>query len=419
MIKEETLQLIWERGLFRQYELKTTCGKEVSILSAGTKNLNAGPDFFNAKIKIGKMIWAGNVEAHLRGSDWEKHGHHLDGAYNNVVLHVVSKEDSDSFTSLGRRVDTLLLDTEPFCREQEENESWLHCHNHIHTISNVRLRRWLTQLQGERLEGKCQYISSLRFSCNRNWEETLILVLAAAMGQPLNSLPFEMTLKGIPLDILLENRDKLQNIEAILFGQAGFLNEKDLEGPYERDLYKSYSANLNKFRNGPIDRHMWKFLRLRPASFPTLRISQLASLIHTRLPLLESILDTASLPELEQLLRVESSSYWNTHYLFGKNSNELKKVLGPKAILGLIVNGLVPFLFSYGHSMHHETAILLGNKLLLEIEAESNLIIKKWAAHGIKPNGAFESQALIHLHNAYCLRKRCCDCLLGAKQRSF
>ena len=418
MIKEETLQLIWERGLFRQNELKTTCGKEVSILSAGTQNFNAGPDFFNAKIKIGKTIWAGNVEAHLRSTDWEKHGHHLDGAYNNVILHVVTHEDTDSFTSLGRKVDTLLLDTKHFYREQEENKSWLHCHDQIHTISNVRIRSWLTRLQAERLEGKCNYISGLRFSCNRNWEETLILVLAAAMGQPLNSLPFEMTLKGIPLDMLLENRDKLQNIEAILFGQAGFLNEKDLEGPYERDLYKSYSLNLNKVRNGPIDRHMWKFLRLRPASFPTLRISQFASLIHTRLPLLESILDTASLPELEQLLRVESSSYWNTHYLFGKNSKELKKVLGPKAILGLIINGLVPFLFTYGYAMHHDAAILLGNRLLFEMEAESNQIINKWAVHGIKPIGAFESQALIHLHNAYCVRKRCYDCMLGAKQRS-
>jgi hypothetical protein len=418
MIKEETLQLIWERGLFRQNELKTTCGKDVSILSAGTKNLNAGPDFFNAKIKIGKTIWAGNVEAHLRSSDWERHSHQLDGAYNNVILHVVIQEDSDSFTSLGRRVDTLLLDNQPFCREQEEKKSWLHCHHHIHTISNVRLRCWLTQLQGERLEGKCKYISGLRFSYKRNWEETLILALAAAMGQPLNSLPFELTLKGIPLDLLLENRDKLQNIEAILFGQAGFLNEKDLGGPYERDLYKNYSENFNKFRNGPIDKHMWKFLRLRPASFPTLRISQFASLIHTRIPLLESILDTASLPELEQLLRVESSSYWNTHYLFGKCSNELVKVLGHKTILGLIINGLVPFLFSYGHSMHHDKAILLGNRLLFEMEAESNQIINKWAVHGIKPIGAFESQALIHLHNAYCLRKRCCDCPLGAKQRS-
>ena len=423
MIKEETLQDLWESGIFGQYELKATCGSKVSILSTGAKNLNAGPDFFNARIKIGSTVWAGNVEIHHRSSDWEKHGHHLNGAYNNVILHVVTQEDAVTITSHGRKVDTLLLDTQllntllqdkPLNGEQEESESWLHCHDHIHTISNVRLRRWLTELQGERLEGKCKYIAGLRYSYNRNWEETLILVLAAAMGLPLNSLPFELTLKGIPFDVLFQNKDNLLDIEAMLFGQAGFLIEKNLGGHYDQNLYNSYILKIDEFRSGPIDRHMWKFLRLRPASFPTLRISQFASFLHTRLPLLESILSVGSTEELVQFLKMESSSYWDTHYLFGKCSPESKKTLGHRSMLGLIINGLVPFLFTFGRSMHHETAIKMANWLLQEKESESNHVIKKWATFSIEPNGLFESQALIQLHNEYCLQKRCFDCHLSA-----
>ncbi|MCP4313690.1 MAG: DUF2851 family protein [Bacteroidetes bacterium] len=417
-MKEDILQFIWRTGLFDQYALKTTCGKELIILSPGIQNFNAGPDFFNAKVRIGKTLWAGNVEVHLRSSDWGKHGHHLDAAYNNVILHVVMDQDSQAFNTLGRVIHTLQLrDPTPllsFYRALQAEESWLPCHSHIHRISTVRLKHWLTLLQGERLEQKSRYVSGLLFRRRFNWEETLCLVLASAFGLPINSLPFEMTLTGIPHELLVQNRDSLNNLEAILFGQAGFLDREQLSGPYDLELCRRYSVFAEKIQGESVEQHLWKFLRLRPASFPTLRISQFAALLHTGLPLLDTILDVKSVPETEQVLRVESSTYWDTHYVFGKCSPESRKVMGHQSILSLIINGLVPFLFSYGRTMNHEPAIMLGNKLLQETGAESNQIIKKWAAFGIVPEGAFESQALIQLHNVYCKQKRCLDCQIGA-----
>lgn len=419
MINEDILQFIWRTGYFRQSSLKTTCGKDLRILSPGMQNINAGPDFFNSKIKIGNTLWAGNVEIHRFSSDWEKHEHHLDGAYNNVILHVVTSEDSATFTSRGRKVETLLLaipdSVLPLYKAFQTNESWLPCHRHIPSVSNVQIKSWLTLLQAERLNRKCKHISVLRTNNKQDWEKTLITVLAAAMGMPLNTLPFELTIKGIPGDILFQNRDSLRALEAILFGQAGFLNKAQLNGPYDQDLYRRYSLERNKILTQPIEKHMWKFLRLRPASFPTLRISQFASLLHSRLPLLESILNIRSTSEAEQLLRMESSTYWDTHYLFGRSSPESKKAMGQHSIQTIIINGLVPFLFSFGHTMNHLPAISLGNQLLQNTEPESNQIIKNWAIFGIVPGGAFESQALIHLHKEYCRKKRCLDCLLGAE----
>ncbi len=418
MIKEDILQFIWRTGSFRQSGLKTTCGKEIRILSPGMQNINAGPDFFNAKIRIGNTLWAGNVEVHLNSSDWEKHGHHLNGAYNNVILHVVTHEDTDTFTCRGRKVETLKLDIPdsllPFFKELQTNETWLACQDHIHLVSDRQLKGWLTRLQGERLYRKCKQISNLHTSNKLDWEKTLITVMAAAMGMPLNTLPFELTIKAIPGDILFQKRDSLSDIEAVLFGQAGFLNKAQLSGPYDQDLYRRFTLERKKIPIKPIEQHMWKFLRLRPASFPTVRISQFASLLHCRMPMLESLLNIRSLTEAEQLLRMESSTYWNNHYLFGKCSPESKKALGKHSIQTMIINGLIPFLFSYGRAMNHLPAISLGNQMLQKTESESNQIIKNWANFGIVPSGAFESQALIHLHKEYCKKKRCLDCQLGA-----
>jgi len=417
-MKEEIIQFIWQTGLLRQYGIKTTCGKDLSILSPGIQNFHAGPDFFNAKIKIGNTLWAGNVEIHNHSSDWKKHGHHLNPAYDNVILHVVMEDDLLAINTKGRRIHTMILqDPGPlvsFYKALLADDCWLPCHKHIRKVSPVRLRHWLTLLQAERLEQKSRYISNLLFRCRQNWEETLCFVLASAFGLPINSLPFEMTLSRIPRELLFQNRESLLKTEAMLFGQAGFLHPDHLSGPYDRELRRCYLSLAPGLKTDPVDLYLWKFLRLRPASFPTLRISQFAALLHQGLPLLETILNLKSLTETELFLRVESSTYWDTHYIFGKSSPESRKVLGKQSVLTLMVNALIPFLIFYGRTKNHEQAISLGNLLLQETEAESNHIIKKWATFGIEPGGAFESQALIQLHNAYCKHKRCLDCPLGA-----
>ncbi len=251
MIKEEILQFVWKTGMFQKHSLKTTCGKKLSILAPGTQNFNAGPDFFNAKIKIENIIWAGNVEVHPRSSDWEKHGHHLNGAYNNVILHVIEEEDADTFSSHGRQIPNLqllnLAPLTPFFKSLLENESWLPCHTHIHSVSDVLLKHWLTFLQNERMSRKCKQVSNLLFRCKGRWEDTLCQVLASAFGMPLNSLPFQMTLSRIPFELLVQNRENLPLLEAILFGQAGFLDKDHLTGPYDQDLYNIYLFHRRKF----------------------------------------------------------------------------------------------------------------------------------------------------------------------------
>ncbi|TFG89226.1 MAG: DUF2851 family protein, partial [Candidatus Atribacteria bacterium] len=253
---------------------------------------------------------------------------------------------------------------------------------------------------------------------NRNgpdWDISLYKILASVYGLPINRVPFEMTAAGIPYELLIRCRDSVPDLEGILFGQAGFLNGGILHGPYASDLYRRYCHYSKKLSGPTVNRHLWKFLRLRPASFPTLRISQFAGLVNLRFPLLQTILETSTLAEVEQLLKVSASEYWNTHYTMGKDSSEIPKYLGHESIRTQIINAIVPFLFTLGNRKHHIHAINLGTSLLSELEAESNSIIKKWINFGLVPKGAFESQALIQLHNAYCKQKRCLECQLGAE----
>lgn len=418
-MREEIIQLRWKKGLFDQINLKTRCGKKLGIISPGFQNFNAGPDFFNARIRIGTIEWAGNVEVHKRSSDWVKHSHHLDGAYNNVILHVVQEDDVPTFSASGRQIPILQLPDSgngilKNCSLQTE-EPWLNCHQYISGISQSFLRHWFTRLQAQRLAYKNQIISQMLVRNNFNWEKTLYGVLASAYGLPINALPFEMMFGRIPFDLLIQNRENLHLLEAIFFGQAGFLSQSPRQGPYEKELFNSYRSLRKELKNNPIDHHLWKFLRLRPASFPTLRISQYANLLHTRHPMLDIIMESAGLTDLRQILRVGASTYWDSHYLFGKASPESVKMMGHQAIQILIINGLVPFLYSIGQIKRHSAAIYLGNKFLQESRAESNHIIKKWATFGIKPEGAFESQALIQLHNNFCKQKRCMDCQIGAE----
>jgi hypothetical protein len=418
MFREELLQFAWKTRLFGPHALKTTCGKELFIISQGEQNFHAGPDFFNAKIRIGATVWAGNVEIHCRASDWEKHGHQLDPAYNNVILHVVLKNDTPVINSMGRRIHTLKLEvpsTLPsWYLSLHQDDAWLPCSPYIKRIPRVQMRHWLTQLQTERLEHKTRRITNLLYRNRLDWDASFYTVLASGFGLPINSLPFEMVVSGIPYTILIQYRGNLADLEGILFGQAGFLQPGNMNGSYVDDLYRRYKQYSRLLSGEPVDRHLWKFLRLRPASFPTLRLSQFASLVHQRFSLLETILEINSVASLKQVLRVKASEYWDTHYLFGKCSPESAKFMGHQAILTLIVNTVVPFLFTFGRRNNHPGALQLGNDILQEMEAESNHIIKKWAKFGINPDGAFESQALIQLHNAYCKQKRCLDCQIGA-----
>jgi hypothetical protein len=418
MHREELLQFIWRSGLFVNRKMKTTCGKHLYVIRPGDQNFHSGPDFFDARIRIGEILWAGNVEVHLRSSDWERHGHHLDPSYNNVILHVVLEEDRPVYNSLGHRVLSLVIQIPrpliEIYRSLMQADNWLACKSFIGDLPRIQLQSWLARLHHERLQHKTARAKSLLHRANPDREAALCMILSSGFGLPINSLPFEMTLSGIPVAILDRFKDNLLDLEALLFGQAGFLNRPGT-GTYASFLFSRY-RDLNSLLPGePVDPHLWKLLRLRPASFPAIRLSQFAAFVHQRFPFLDTILGLSSLSELEQLFRVKASEYWDTHYLFGKCSRESSKYLGRQATQSLIINAVVPFLFAFGEQMDHTGALEQGRAILNELTAEWNHIIKKWTNFGIWPKGALESQALIQLYNVYCKQKRCLDCQIGTE----
>jgi hypothetical protein len=419
MAAESFIQFIWKHRLYQGKSLNTTCGQNLEILNPGEQNFHAGPDFFNARIRLGQMVWAGNVEVHRRASDWYKHGHHLDPAYNNVILHVVGEYDTDVTNSLGRRIQTVVPDYhEPLIRRYKvlkRSESWLPCNGYIKGIPIQKLNLWLSSLLAERIVQKGHRIEKILRDSTLSLDEALYMALAPGFGIPVNILPFELLAKGVPFSALIDYRDNLSDLEAILFGHSGLLSPARTLGPYPNSLWNRY-RELNALSiEKPIPRHMWKFLRLRPPSFPTLRISQFASLIHHRFPLAERILGTTSMAEMEQIFRIGASEYWTTHYLFGKSSPPFPKFPGEQFIATLIINVVVPFLHALDKKGKRSIAGIQACEFLLQMKAESNQLIKNWARSGIRAKNAMESQALIQLYNVYCKQKRCLDCQIGAE----
>ncbi len=414
MTAELDIQYIWKHGLYSGKLLSTTSGQFLEILHPGEQNFHAGPDFFNARIRLGPLVWAGNVEVHLFASHWNMHGHHLDPAYDNVILHVIHFFDREIKNSKGRTIPSLIIDPFTLSASRIEglskNANWLHCHNFIGEISEKSLKRWFRHLYKERLEQKVRHINNIIDKYRDNKEKALLMAMASGFGLPINSLPFEMMVSGIPVSLLGEIKESLPDVEALLFGQSGFLQTPLNEGPYTLSLFKGYTHLKKAVSSNPLPPHLWKFLRIRPASFPTLRLSQFACLIHKHFPLYENFIESKSILEIGQKLQLESSSYWNTHYTFGKPSPYSVKRMGKPSILNLSINVLIPFMRAIYKRDPEKYAWSKQSEIPHKLTAESNHIIKKWSIFGIEPCNAAESQALIQLYNAYCKRKRCPDC---------
>ncbi len=396
----------------------TTGGKSLEVLDPGLENFHAGPDFFNARIRMGQLIWAGNVEIHMHSSDWIKHGHHKDPAYDNVILHVVKEFEGNVWNSQGRIIPSLILDFQgDFLyryNSLRSDEYWLPCNMYIRSVPAAQMQHWLLQLQAERFSNKTDRISLILSEPGMSREETFYRAIASGFGLPINSLPFEMVSSGIPLQVLMDSVENLPVLEALLFGQSGFLHPGTNQETYVANLWQLFCEKAKFIPGKPVPRYLWKFLRLRPASFPTLKLSQFASLVHLRFPITNSVLSASSIVEIEQIFRVRASEYWDTHYVFGKSSHSKVKYIGQHSILTLIINAIVPFLYVLGKTEQNENIIHMATDIFSEVKAESNHIIKKWANFGIKPGNANESQALIQLHNDYCKQKRCLHCQIGA-----
>jgi hypothetical protein len=414
---EDILQYIWKFRFFNCNDLRCTNEDELSVINPGILNLNQGPDFADAKIKINDILWAGNVEVHINSSDWDKHNHSSDNNYNNIILHVVWNHDkeikgndgNDLHTlELQNRVSKLLLEK---YRQLMENSRFIPCENMKADLSGLGMMAWKQRLAAERLLLKSNDIFEILQKNNFHWEETFWWLIAANFGLKINSETFKKIAQSLPLTLLSKHKNNILQLEALLFGQAGLL-EKNFEEKYPAMLKKEYEFYRKKYKLTPLENNL-HFLRMRPANFPTVRLSQLAALIHHSEHLFSKIRETESVKDLKKMFEVEANDYWHYHYIFDEESPFKIKRLGRQMTENVLINTVAPVVFCYG--LHHNLELYKERaiKWLEEISPEKNHITKGFEQIGYSNKSAFDSQALIQLKNFYCDKKRCLECTIG------
>lgn len=415
---EDLLQFLWRTRRFEQTGLTTTEGDPLEIIHPGEYNTHSGPDFTNAKLRIGDTLWAGNVEMHLLASGWLQHRHQDDRAYDNVILHVVLEEDQPVPDKSGRRIPCLEMKRliparlDALYKKLLHNEYWIPCQHQFHEVPKMTRNLWLDRLLVERLEQKTAAIQVALDENRHDWEETFYQTLARNFGLKVNAEPFEMLAKSLPQHILAKQKDSLFQIEALLFGQAGMLST-ECEDDYPQRLKKEYLFLQKKYGFTPLDPVVWKFLRLHPGNFPTLRLAQFARLVHQSAHLFSKILEIENQKDIEALFRVKLDGYWLTHYTFGKLSGKRPKSLGREAIRLLTINTIAPCIFLYGSLNGMPECKDKALRLLEELPPERNAIITGWEKLGQEPASAYQTQALLQLKNEYCSKKLCLQCAVG------
>lgn len=403
--------------MFSEEQLFTQSGELVEVIQLGEHNLHAGPDFLNARIRIGPTIWVGNIEIHIHSSDWYHHGHHHDKAYDNVIMQVVLNHNQQVRRSNREIIPTVELqfDSNLFLHYQQllENESWIPCEKEIEGVDRSIIDFWLSSLTIERLEIKSLEIEDNLRENQNHWETTFYHKLARNFGFKVNGEPFELLARSLPLQHIGRHKDNLLQLEALFFGQAGFLGQKRLDDGYHSQLFDEYTYLRNKFQLKPLAKHIWRFAKLRPVNFPTIRIAQFCILLHQSSRLFSEILEKKSLEALKRSFAVRPSPYWDTHYSFHRPGVYKPKRLGEEAFQILVINTVVPFLFVYGKAQNIPAYKERALDFLLEMQPENNSIIRGWADLGIKAPNAYHSQALLQLKHAYCDNHRCLDCQIG------
>lgn len=416
MISEDLLQFIWQYSLYNPVNLKTTFGENVTVIHPGRLNKNAGPDFEEAKIKIGAITLVGNVELHLRSSDWNRHNHQHNKAYKNLILHVVYEDDrSDASHHFSKLV------LKPYVPGYvlERYTRLLHtahpipCASQLPAVSELTKESLLNRMLAERWEQKLQDREELLQRSAGDWRSVLYWCLAANFGFKVNAGPFLQLARSIPVNLFAKHKESLLQTEALLFGQAGFL-EDDVEDDYPKQLQKEYAFLKAKYQLTPLEKHHWKFLRLRPANFPTVRIAQFAALIHRSLHLFSQIIESKTADEIRKLLHVTASDYWDNHYRFDEaHPKPMKKKLGASSVDNIIINTVAPLRFLFAHrqdDLHRQEYAI---QLLTNVRPENNNIISLWKDNDWKAGNAAQSQALIQLYHNYCSKKRCLECAVG------
>jgi hypothetical protein len=416
-MSEEFIQFLWKYGLFERNSLMADSGEEIKVISLGEHNQDSGPDFLNARIRIGTTTWAGNVEIHLRSSDWFVHRHETDKAYDNVILHVVYQHNRPATRSNGDVIPTLVL---PFNEDLYRNykqligsRGALPCRGKIRRVDALILDCWLCSLVVERLGQKADHIAGHLRGNASNWEEAFYISLARSFGFGLNAGPFEQVARSLPLSILSRHRNNPLQTEALLMGQAGFLEEGSLFPGYGATMTAEYLHLRKKYGLKPLEKHQWKFLRLRPVNFPTLRLAQFAALMQQSEGLFSQVMACTDIPELKTLFTAQASEFWNSHYTFEKMSETKTKSLGEGSFYGIVINTVIPFLFVYGNMNGREEIKEKALGWLNKVPSESNRVVRRWTETGIQSPSAFYSQALLQLSENYCSRRRCLSCSVG------
>ena len=416
-MKEDFLHYLWKFKKFDVLNLKTSNGEEITIINVGQYLELAGPDFFNAQIVIGNQKWAGNIEIHLKSSDWYVHHHERDEAYENVILHVVWEHDTEIFRKNNSEIPVLELqkyvDAATITNYQSliSPKSWIFCEKQLNEINGFVINNWLERLFFERLERKSNPIFELLEQTKQDWEAVLFCLLAKNFGLNTNGEIFLKIVQSIPFSIIRKESFEVENLEALLLGNAGIL-DSEKEDTYFKDLKFRYFYLLHKYQLEKKNLEPVQFFKHRPDNFPTIRLSQLANLYHGQQNLFSKISTANSVKSIYETFDVSASDYWQNHYQFDKESLKKKKKLSKSFVDLIIINTIIPLQFAYAKSQGKEISEELI-QLLDEVDPEKNAIMDKFGSFGIKSKNAFESQSLLQLKNEYCNKSRCLECAIG------
>ena len=416
-MKEDFLHYLWKFKKFDLTNLKTTSNQPIVIINVGQYLQLAGPDFFNAQVSIANQKWAGNVEIHLKSSDWYLHHHEKDTAYDNVILHVVWQHDTEIFRKNNTEIPVLELknyvSSETIKNYQVllEPKSWIYCEKQIATIDAFILKNWKERLFFERLERKSKTIQQLLDEANQDWEVVLFCLLAKNFGLNTNGLAFMKIAQSIPFAVLRKESFDLQNLEALLFGSARLLND-DKQDRYFNDLKFQFQYLKHKHQFDCDCNVSVAFFKHRPDNFPTIRLAQLAQLYHSQQQLFQTIINLDSAQKAYEVFNIATSDYWQTHYVFDKESPKKTKRLSKSFLDLMLINTIVPIQFAYAQAKGQ--AITDKNIAMLDgIAAENNAVIQKFSSFGVTAVSAFESQALLQLKSEYCNKGKCLSCAIG------
>lgn len=417
LLNEELFQYIWQHRLFNISSLHTAEGEPVQILQTGLLNHNDGPDFSNARLKIGKTVWAGNVELHLKTSDWYRHNHQHDMRYKNVILHVVFEHDLEEGTTDGIPVLELQSVIPKMVlnkyAKMKHSADFVPCANMIAGVERLAWRSWKDRLLVERLELRADMMKEWLSKSKNNWEECCYWSIAYSYGMPVNGDSFLRLAQSLPYTLLMRNKHDLLQLEALLFGQAGML-----EGPfvdaYPARLQSEYAFLKRKYQLLSLMPHQWRWLRMRPASFPSIRLASLAVLMKQGRELFARLLEIKDLRHIQQLLSIQPEGYWKDHYRFDTTASVMRRP-GVQMARNVLINSVLPLLYLYGreHGLPEYQERALG--MMESLPAEENHVLEGWKEIGVLAGDAADSQALLHLKQYYCQEKKCLQCAIGAK----